>query len=125
MTTPRARILTADARTVALEHLQLDASDVVAGDPRARVLSLARSHDTEIGIWEITPGVVNDTEADEIFVVLSGRGHVTFEDGTTLDLAAGTVVHLRTGERATWTIEETLRKIYILLPATATNGTSD
>jgi uncharacterized cupin superfamily protein len=50
---------------------------------------------------------------DEVFVVLSGAGDVTFEDGSTLPLAPGTVVRLREGDRTVWRVTHTLRKLYV------------
>jgi uncharacterized cupin superfamily protein len=70
----------------------------------------------ELGVWEITSGIVTDVEADEVFVVLSGRGRVEFDDDSSIALAAGTVVRLRAGDRTRWIVYETLRKIYVLLP---------
>ena len=70
----------------------------------------------EVGICEITSGVVTDFEADEVFIVLSGRGRVEFENGDSILLHTGSAVRLRAGDRTTWVIYETLRKVYVLLP---------
>ncbi|WP_134767982.1 cupin domain-containing protein [Nocardioides sp. 1609] len=71
----------------------------------------------ETGIWEAAPGTDVDVEADELFVVLAGRGTVRFDDdGSELALQPGAVVRLRAGDRTTWTVTETLRKVYVLLP---------
>lgn len=68
----------------------------------------------EIGIWEMTPGVLTDVEADEVFVVLSGSATVEFTDGTApLTLGAGDVVRLAAGAETVWTVTETLRKVYL------------
>ena len=49
-----------------------------------------------------------------MFVVLSGSATVSFDDdGEQVDLAPGSVVRLRAGERTTWVVRETLRKIYV------------
>ena len=69
----------------------------------------------EVGTWEMTPGVDHDTEVDEVFVVLAGRGTVEFEDGELVKLAPGVAVRLTAGERTTWTVTETLRKVYVAL----------
>jgi len=71
--------------------------------------------DAEVGLWGMDPGVDHDTEADEVFVVLAGRGTVGFEDGEVLTLAPGVAVRLRAGERTTWTVTETLRKVYVAI----------
>lgn len=119
------RLLTTDVRTVELSADELDPADVVAGEPAASSAELARTDDVEVGVWQLTEGQVTDTEVDEVFVVLSGRGQVEFEDGEVLQLTAGTAVRLRAGERTTWTVTETLRKIYVVAPAAAPTETDD
>ena len=77
-------------------------------------LVLSESADGRIvrGIWQMTPGVVTDTEADEIFVVLAGRATVEFADGTVMEVGPGDVAVLTEGAKTTWTVHETLRKVY-------------
>jgi len=91
-----SRLLTADVQT-------------------AELAELATLGAAEIGLWGMEPGVDHDTEVDEVFVVLAGRGTVEFEDGEVVTLAPGVAVRLRAGERTTWTVTETLRKVYIAL----------
>lgn len=102
-----------DLLTRSLDHEAVTDGDVVEGSPTTGVLELPAVGGVDLGVWEITPGTVTDTEVDEVFIVISGRGTVAFEDGETIDLAPGTVVRLAAGERTTWTISETLRKIYL------------
>lgn len=90
----------------------LDAEQVVEGSPSAGSVPLTTLGDSEVGVWEMTPGVCTDVESDEVFVVLSGSATVQFDDGTTLELQPGSVAQLRDGEHTTWTVRETLRKIY-------------
>ena len=108
-------MIAADARASLLEPNPLDPAAVFDGEPMVSSMDLAAAPGLETGIWEITPGVVTDTEVDEIFVVLSGRGSVTFTDGEVLALAPGAVVRLRAGERTVWSVTETIRKIYFIL----------
>ncbi len=61
----------------------------------------------------MTEGTARDTEVDEVFVVLAGDGTVRFEDGETLRLGPGVAVRLRAGERTTWAVTATLRKVWI------------
>ena len=69
------------------------------------------------GIWECTEGVLSDTEADELFVVVSGRATIVFEDSRELTIGPGDAGVLERGARSVWTIHETLRKAYqITLP---------
>ncbi|MFC4138979.1 MULTISPECIES: cupin domain-containing protein [unclassified Microbacterium] len=100
---------------LALDHEALPASAVIAGAPTAAVAVLDDTGDREVGIWEMTPGVATDTEADELFVVLSGAAIIAFDDPSIPDLpiGPGSVVRLAEGMRTTWTVTETLRKVYI------------
>lgn len=107
------RLLCGDSRTEALEHEPVDPVDVVEGTPSTAATGLGVVGGAEVGLWEITEGTVRDVEVDEIFVVLSGEGTVSFEDGTVLDLAPGTVVRLHEGERTEWRIHRPLRKVYV------------
>ncbi|MEU6394935.1 cupin domain-containing protein [Streptomyces sp. NPDC046939] len=94
----------------------LDPAQIVSGDPVVTGAVLWESADGRQvrGVWQITPGVVTDTEADEMFVVVSGRATVEIEGGGVLELAPGTAAVLRAGDRTTWTVHETLRKAYHL-----------
>lgn len=105
----------ADAATLALVHAPLPADDVIAGSPTSAVHPLALVGGTEVGIWEMTPGAAADIETDEVFVVLSGRARIAFDDPALpdLDVHGGSVVRLAAGQRTVWTVTETLRKIYI------------
>lgn len=66
-----------------------------------------------IGVWEHSIGVSTDTENDEVFVVLSGRGRIRMQDGAILELAPGTVGRLFAGEQTRWEIDEPLRKVWV------------
>ncbi|WP_223622528.1 cupin domain-containing protein [Microbacterium sp. EST19A] len=104
-----------DAAALPLAHEPLPTEEVRDGAPTAASVVLAALGDTEIGVWEMTPGTASDTEADEVFVVLSGRASIAFDDPDLPDLevGAGSVVRLADGQRTVWTVSETLRKIYI------------
>ncbi|MGV9886688.1 cupin domain-containing protein [Streptomyces sp. NPDC003395] len=92
----------------------LDPSQIVSGSPEVTGKVVWESDDGRQvrGIWQITPGVVTDTEADEVFVVISGSATVEVDDGPTLHLGPGDMAVLREGDRTTWTVHETLRKVY-------------
>jgi uncharacterized protein len=110
------RILGEDLLAAALTHDPLPDDEVVSGAPTTATLplgALAAADGVEIGIWEMGEGVARDTEADEVFVVLSGSGVVAFADGTTVALRPGVAVRLHAGERTTWTVTERLRKLYV------------
>ena len=89
--------------------------DVPLGDDALSIatLPLAEEGDVEIGLWEAGPGSDNDTEVDEFFIVLQGRGHVEFSDGSRIDLRPGTMIRLHAGDETTWVISERLRKLYV------------
>jgi uncharacterized cupin superfamily protein len=63
----------------------------------------------------MTPGVMRDVEADELFLVIAGAAVVEFADGTApLTLKPGDVVRLAKGAETVWRVTETLRKVYLV-----------
>ncbi|MEE6165240.1 cupin domain-containing protein [Mycolicibacterium sp. 120322] len=103
-----------DAARLTLDHTPLPQESVVTGSPTTAYRDLTSLSDVTIGVWEHTPGVSRDVESDEVFVVLSGDATVSFDDGSpTIDLHPGSVVRLHAGQRTTWTVRETLRKVYV------------
>ena len=94
----------------------LPADQVLEGTPRTAERALATTSDgrRQTGVWEITPGVSTDVEAEETFVVISGHATVEVEGGPTLVLAPGVVGTLPAGARTTWRVTETLRKVYVV-----------
>lgn len=108
-------------RAAALPDAELAAAplapeQVVAGAPEVRVLPLHEAEQLEIGVWQHSEGVSKDVEADELFVVLSGRATVEVDGGPTLEVGPGDVGLLSAGARTTWTVHETLRKVYVVRP---------
>ena len=111
---------TVDVASIVLDPGDLDPASIVGGSPETREALLWSSDDGRIlrGVWEITEGVVTDVEEDELFVVVSGRATVEVEGGETLELEPGTLGILARGARTTWTVHETLRKVFqITMPA--------
>lgn len=108
-----------DAFAADIEHEPVPDAALVSGAPTLGYVEIGTTVDgAEVGVWEITPGVASDVEVDEIFIVLAGRATVDFADGRpSIDIAAGSVVRLDEGMRTTWTVHETLRKIYVTPPA--------
>lgn len=104
-----------NALTATLRHEPLLEAEIRSGTPETAVQSLGSFGDCEFGIWEMTPGIACDTEADEIFVVLQGRGRIEFEDSdrAAIELAPGDVVRLQAGMRTVWSVTEPLRKFWI------------
>lgn len=107
------RLLAQDAASVALTEESSPGDEIVSGSPHALWKPLA--DEPVVGVWSMSRGAARDTEADEVFVVLSGRGTLTFDDGEVVHLAPSTVVRLRAGERTTWDITEPLRKLFVSL----------
>ena len=102
------------AGSLSVEHETVTPEQTVDGRPRTGVVELGRFGGLDVGVWEMTPGVMRDEEADEVFVVLSGSATVEFDDGTTaLSLQPGDVVRLAEGTKTVWTVTETLRKVYL------------
>jgi uncharacterized cupin superfamily protein len=102
------------AGSLPVEHRAVAPDQLVDGQPSTGVEELGRFGGLDVGVWEMTPGVMRDEEADEIFVVLSGSATVEFDDGTTaLSLRPGDVVRLAEGTNTVWTVTETLRKVYL------------
>jgi len=97
-----------------LEHEAVAPDQTVDGHPRTGLATLGRFGGLEVGVWEMTPGVMRDVESDEVFVVLAGSALIEFDDGTApLTVHAGDVVRLAEGARTVWTVTETLRKVYL------------
>jgi len=102
------------AAAQSVDHQPVPADQSVEGAPTTAADPIGSFGDLEVGIWEMTPGVMSDTEAEEIFVVLSGAATVEFRDGSApLTLGPGDVVRLTEGAETIWTVTETLRKIYL------------
>lgn len=104
-----------------LEHEELPPGQVVDGSPTTAAHVLDERDGHELGIWEMTPGTATDVEVDEICIVLSGRATVRFDEtagsdavaGTEVELGPGAVLRFTEGMHTTWTVHETLRKIYL------------
>ena len=102
------------ATALKLPHQPVPAEQSVAGDPSTAASTLTEFGGLELGVWEMSIGTMTDVEADEMFIVLSGAATVEFADGTpALELRAGDVGRLAAGAETTWTVTETLRKIYL------------
>jgi uncharacterized protein len=99
---------------LALDWAPVDPTQSVSGDPRVGAAEVASAPGIEVGVWAHSPGVSTDTEADEVFVVLSGRASIEFADGTVLQVGPGDIGILPPGAQTTWTIHEDLRKVYVI-----------
>ena len=102
------------AAALALDWEQVPPAQSVAGDPRTGSAEAVSTPGIDVGVWSHTPGVSTDTEADEVFVVLSGRARIEFADGAVLDVGPGDIGILPRGAQTTWTVHEELRKVYVI-----------
>ncbi|MFE7271493.1 cupin domain-containing protein [Streptomyces sp. NPDC057623] len=89
------------------------------GDPmRTRSRRIFTSDDDRIvsGTWECEPGESAWDFADrgEVIHVLSGRMTCAEKDGTTTEVGPGTTTVFPVGWQGTWTIHETLRKVFVI-----------
>mgnify|MGYP001087574215 CR=1 FL=1 len=113
---PRAGAATDAAEAVAaVAYEPLDTAQVVSGAPQTRYVDLDETEARTVGVWEHTPGVSTDVEADEVFVVLAGSATLAFTEPAlpSVELRPGVIVRLEEGMRTVWTVRETLRKVYL------------
>ena len=70
----------------------------------------------EIGVWECTPGTWSEPngEFDEMMFIASGRVTVQPTDGPSLDIAPGTLWVTPRNWHSTWTVHQTVRKLYVI-----------
>lgn len=88
---------------------------IIEGVPFATELVLLDDVDGFFAVWECGPGVyprVKDRRGSFMYI-LSGAGTITDEDGTTHELTPDSVLILPYGWVGTWTITETIRKVYL------------
>lgn len=102
-----------DALTTAVPLSPVAAGQVVAGAPSTGSVDL--DEDMGIGVWEMSPGAMRDTEIDEVFVVIAGSATVEFVTPSlpSIELRPGSIVRLASGMQTVWTVRETLRKVYL------------
>lgn len=113
------RIVVSSPGSVALTDEPLDPGTVLTGDPQTSAgeissVPLPGGSTLETGVWSCTPGVVTDVEADETFVVLSGRATIE-RAGESHEVGPGDVCVLPAGAETRWTVHETLTKVYVLV----------
>jgi uncharacterized protein len=111
------RIVVASPGSVELTDEPLDPGTALDGEPRTSAgeitsVELPGGATLETGVWQCTPGVVTDTEADETFVVVSGRATIEHA-GESCEVGPGDVCVLPAGAETRWTVHETLKKVYV------------
>jgi uncharacterized cupin superfamily protein len=113
------RIVVSSPGSVELGEERLDPSTILAGSPTTYEGEIATAPlpggaELATGVWRCTEGTVTDVEADETFVVLSGRATID-HDGTSHEVGPGDVCVLPAGAETTWTIHETLTKVFVIV----------
>ena len=101
-----------DAGALALEHFAIPPELTGIDGASTGGSRLPPFDGIEVGVWEHSTGISIDTEASEVFVVISGRGRVTCEQGGVIELAPGVIGFLQEGARTRWEIGEPLRKVW-------------
>lgn len=102
------------AGDLSLDCEPVPAEQCVSGQPRTGTGVLTTFGGVEVGVWEVTPGVMTDVEVDEIFIVLCGAATIAFGDGSpALSVGPGDVVRLAAGAETVWTVTKTVRKVYL------------
>jgi uncharacterized cupin superfamily protein len=104
---------------VELEESELDPASIVAGSPQTYEGEIATAPlpggaELATGVWRCTEGTVTDVEADESFVVLSGRATIE-HDGASHEVGPGDVCVLPAGAATRWTVHETLTKVFVIV----------
>lgn len=102
-----------DGLTCRLDHSPIAQELALSDGVSTGAARLPMVDGLDIGVWEHSIGVSTDTEACEVFVVISGRGRVTCEQGGVIDLAPGVVGFLQAGARTRWEVTEPLRKVWV------------
>lgn len=107
-----------DALDIELVLEPVEDSQLIAGTPGTAVASLGEIFGVEFGLWEMSQGSMSDIEAEELFIVLSGKATVKVEPVSGFEaeefvLVPGSICHLREGMHTIWNVTEPLRKVYL------------
>jgi uncharacterized cupin superfamily protein len=103
------------SQSIELTHRPLDGNRAITEGVTSAVAVVDTEGDMEVGVWELSVGESIDTEVEEVFVVISGRGTVTCDQGGVIDLAPGAIGILPAGSSTTWQVTEPIRKVWITL----------
>ena len=66
------------------------------------------------GVWQAAPGTHANLPGQETVYVVSGKATVSGTNGNSVEVSAGDIVVVDVGEIATWTVHETVRKVFIV-----------
>ena len=103
---------------VPLTHEPVPEDQLAVPETTTGFVELGSIGGSDFGIWEMSTGSMYDVETEEIFIVIAGAGSVVIDEfnghrAHTATLAPGTIMRLSEGMKTTWTVTETLRKIYL------------
>lgn len=107
-----------DVTALELSHEKVPVDQDGGDGPSTGALELGTLAGAEFGVWEMSTGTMLDIEAEEVFVVTAGRGSVLIEPfgdmpEQRVELFPGALMRLSEGMKTTWTVSETLRKVYV------------
>jgi uncharacterized cupin superfamily protein len=108
--------LVSKALVETLDYEPVEPQKVLSGSPTTGYKELGVWKGVEVGIWEMTPGAMQDSEVEEIFIVIAGEATLTRTingEEVAVELFPGVVCHLEEGEQNRWDVRVALRKIYI------------
>jgi uncharacterized cupin superfamily protein len=82
------------------------------------IVTLYDDGTVHVGLWECAPGEFPTAKdgVTEAMQILSGSATLHGEDGTEVRVGAGDSVVTPDGWRGTWTVHETIRKVFTLWP---------
>jgi uncharacterized cupin superfamily protein len=91
--------------------------NATTGEPVESGVFLYQDDHVKVGVWECTPGAwpVAREGILEYGVILEGAGEMIEESGETQRLEPGFVVTLPDGWRGSWSVEQTLRKVFVMI----------
>lgn len=79
-------------------------------------VALEGAGDNDCGIWQCTPGCFErQLDEAEVMHIVAGRGTFTTEGGETIEFGAGDTLFFPAHTRGVWRIDETLRKVFVVM----------
>ena len=108
-----------DAHTLPLELEPVPAANEPSEGLTTGWASLGEYAGGELGVWQLSRGEMIDTEAEELFVVISGEATIDFVEPArpSISVHAGSIVRLEAGMRTKWTVTTPQLRKVVLLPA--------
>ena len=115
---PFAAAAMIDAHTLPLEFEPVPAANAPTPGLETGWASLGEYAGAELGVWQLSEGEMHDTEAEEVFVVVSGEATIEFLEPAhpAIRVHAGSIVRLEAGMRTKWTVHSPALRKVVLLP---------